>query len=176
MERIMTREGLNKHLEAIRKIQEEIRKFTPIVSEELKSLSDSEYMSKVCNNSIDYKIRTAKEGDFLFQCSFHNKKYFDRINLLKKSADYNGVNRKKKLEEAKELNLMKKSTGYKGLKKAEELAMLLESEDKAGVDVNVAGLSKFITDCPREGEFLCKLRDYTESVQGEDHKEKVKDL
>jgi hypothetical protein len=152
MERIITREGLNKHLEAIRKIQEEIRKFTPVVSEELKSLSDSEYMSKVCNNSIDYKIRTAKEGDFLFQCSFHNKKYFDRIN------------RKKKLEEAKEF------------KKAEQLQRLLDSVDKAGVDVNVAGLSKFITDCPREGEFLCKLRDYTEPVQGEDHKEKVKDL
>jgi hypothetical protein len=164
MERIITEEGLNKHLEAIRKIQEEIRKFTPIVSEELKSLSDSEYMSKVCNNSIDYKIRTAKEGDFLFQCSFHNKKYFDMVN------------RKKKLEEAKELNLMKKSTGYKGLKKAEQLQRLLDSVDKAGVDVNVAGLSKFIMDCPREGEFLCKLRDYIEPVQGEDHKEKVKDL
>jgi hypothetical protein len=152
MERIITEEGLNKHLKAIRKIQEEIRKFTPVISEELKSLSDSDYMSKVCNNHIDYKIRTAKEGDFLFQCSFHNKKYFDRVN------------RKKKLEEAKEF------------KKAEELAMLLDSVDKAGVDVNVAGLSKFITDCPREGEFLCKLRDYTEPVQGEAHKEKVKDL
>jgi len=150
MERIMTREGLNKHLEAIRKIQEEIRKFTPIVSEELKSLSDSEYMSKVCNNSIDYKIRTAKEGDFLFQCSNSNKRYFDRINLLKRSADYKGVNRQKKL------------------------AGLID--DKAGVDVNVAGLSKFIMDCPREGEFLCKLRDYIEPVQGEAHKEKVKDL
>ena len=152
MERIITEEGLNKHLEAIRKIQEEIRKFTPIVSEELKSLSDSEYMSKVCNNSIDFKIRTAKEGDFLFQCSFHNKKYFDRIN------------RKKKFLESKEF------------KKAEELERLLESEDKAGVDVNVAGLSKFIIDCPHAGKFLCKLRDYTEPVQGEDHKEKVKDL
>jgi hypothetical protein len=86
------------------------------------------------------------------------------------------VNRKKKLEEAKELNLMKKSTGYKGLKKAEQLQRLLDSVDKAGVDVNVAGLSKFIMDCPREGEFLCKLRDYTEPVQGEAHKEKVKDL
>ena len=164
MERIITEEGLNKHLEAIRKIQEEIRKFTPVISEELKSLSDSDYMSKVCNDSIDYKIRDAKEGDFLFQCSFHNKRYFDRINLLKKSADYNGVNRKKKFLESKEF------------KKAEELERLLESVDKAGVDVNVAGLSKFITDCPREGEFLCKLRDYTEPVQGEDHKEKVKDL
>ena len=146
----MTKEGLNKHLEAIRKIQEEIRKFTPVVSEELKSLSDSEYMSKVCNNHIDYQIRNAKEGDFLFQCSFHNKRYFDRINLLKRSADYKGVNRQKKL------------------------AGLID--DKAGVDVNVAGLSKFIMDCPREGEFLCKLRDYIEPVQGEAHKEKVKDL
>ena len=126
MERIITKEELNKHLEAIRKIQEEIRKFTPIVSEELKSFSDSEYMSKVCNNSINYKIRTAKEGDFLFQCSLlHNKKYFDRINRLKMEARL--------------------------------------QEEKAGVDVNVAGLSKFIMDCPRAGKFLCKLRYFIEN-------------
>jgi len=137
MERIITKEALNKHLEAIAKIQEEIRKFTPIVSEELKSLSDSDYISKVCNNSIDYKIRDAKEGDFLFQCSNSNKRYFDRINRLKMEARL--------------------------------------QEEKPGVDVNVAGLSKFITDCPREGEFLCKLRYFIEPVQGEDHKEKVKD-
>ena len=62
MERIITKEELNKHLEAIAKIQEEIRKFTPIVREELKSLSDSDYMSKVCNNHIDYQIREAYEG------------------------------------------------------------------------------------------------------------------
>jgi len=150
MERIMTKEELNKHLEAIAKIQEEIRKFTPVIKEELKSLSDNDYMSEVCNNSIDYKITTAKEGDFLFQCSFHNKRYFDRINLLKRGADYKGVNRQKIPP---------------GL-----------IEDKAGEDVNVAGLSKFITDCPHAGEFLCKLRYYTEPVKGEAHKEKVKDL
>ena len=140
MERIMTREGLNKHLEAIAKTQEEIRKFTPIVSEELKSLSDSDYIAKVCNNSIDYKIRTAKEGDFLFQCSYlHNKRYFDRINRLKIPSEL--------------------------------------IEDKAGVDVNVAGISKFIIDCPRAGEFLCKLRYFTDPAQsGEDYKEKVKNL
>ena len=138
MERIVTKGEFIKTIEAIAKIQEEIRKFTPVISEELKSLSDSDYMSRVCNNSIDYKIRDAKEGDFLFQCSFHNKKYFDRINRLKIPA---------------------------GLQ-----------EEKPGVEVNVAGLSKFIMDCPREGEFLCKLRDYIEPVQGEAHKEKVKDL
>ena len=126
MERIITKEELNKHLEAIKKIREEIRKFTPIVSEELKSFSDSEYMSKVCNNSINYKIRTAKEGDFLFQCSLlHNKKYFDRINRLKMEARL--------------------------------------QEEKPGVDVNVAGLSKFIMDCPRAGKFLCKLRYFIEN-------------
>ena len=152
MERIVTKGEFIKTIEAIAKIQEEIRKFTPVISEELKSLSDSDYMSKVCNDSIDYKIRDAKEGDFLFQCSFHNKRYFDRINRLKKFLE------------------------SKEFKKAEELERLLESVDKAGVDVNVAGLSKFIMDCPREGEFLCKLRDYIELVQGEDHKEKVKDL
>jgi hypothetical protein len=26
------------------------------------------------------------------------------------------------------------------------------------VDINVAGLSKFMIDCPHAGEFLCKLR------------------
>ena len=124
MERIVTKGEFIKTIEAIAKIQEEIRKFTPVISEELKSLSDSEYMSKACNNSIDYKIRTAKEGDFLFQCSLlHNKKYFDRINRLKMEARL--------------------------------------QEEKPGVDVNVAGLSKFIMDCPREGEFLCKLRYFT---------------
>ena len=123
MERIITKDELNKHLETIAKIQEEIRKFTPIVSEELKSLSDSDYMSKVCNNHIDYQIRNAKEGDFLFQCSNSNKRYFDRINRLKIPSEL--------------------------------------IEEKPGVDVNVAGLSKFIMDCPREGEFLCKLRYYT---------------
>ena len=121
MEKIITKDELNKHLEVIRKIQEEIRQFTPIVLEELKSFSDTEYMSKVCNNSIDYQIREAYEGDFLFQCSLlHNKKYFDKVNRLKIP---------------KEL-----------------------IEDKAGVDVNVAGLSKFMIDCPHAGEFLCKLR------------------
>ena len=124
MERIITKEGFLKVTEAIKKIQEEIRKFTPVISEELKSLSDSDYMSKVCNNSINYKIRTAKEGDFLFQCSLlHNKKYFDRINRLKMEARL--------------------------------------QEEKPGIEVNVAGLSKFIMDCPREGEFLCKLRYFT---------------
>jgi hypothetical protein len=152
MERIVTKGDFLRAVEAIAKIQEEIRKFTPVIKEELKSLSDSDYMSKVCNNHIDYEIRNAKEGDFLFQCSFHNKRYFDRINRLKKFLE------------------------LKEFKKAEELERLLDSVDKAGVDVNVAGLSKFITDCPRAGEFLCKLRYYTEPVQGEDHKEKVKDL
>ena len=124
MERIITKEALSKHLEAIRKIQEEIRKFTPIVREELKSLSDSDYMSKVCNNHIDYQIREAYEGDFLFQCChLYNKRYFDRINRLKMEARL--------------------------------------QEEKAGIEVNVAGLSKFIMDCPREGEFLCKLRYFT---------------
>jgi hypothetical protein len=152
MERIVTKGEFIKTIETIKKIQEEIRKFTSVISDELKSLSDSDYIAKVCNNSIDYKIRTAKEGDFLFQCSFHNKRYFDRIN------------RKKKFLESREF------------KKAEELERLLELEDKAGVDVNVAGLSKFIIDCPHAGEFLCKLRYYTEPVPSEDHKEKVKDL
>jgi hypothetical protein len=153
MERIVTKGDFLRAVEAIAKIQEEIRKFTPVIKEELRSLSGSDYMSKVCNNYIETKITTAKEGDFLFQCCyFHNKKYFDMIN------------RKKKFLESKEF------------KKAEELERLLESEDKAGVEVNVAGLSKFITDCPHAGEFLCKLRYYTEPVPSEDHKEKVKDL
>jgi hypothetical protein len=140
VDKLITKEELSKNLEVIKKIQEEIRKFTPIVKEELKSLSDSDYMSKVCNSSIDYKIRTAKEGDFLFQCCYlYNKRYFDRINRQKIPA---------------------------GL-----------IEEKAGVEINIAGLSKFITDCPHAGEFLCKLRYFTDSAfSQEDYKEKVKDL
>jgi len=84
MERIITKESLNEHLEAITKIQKEIRQFIPIAIEELKNLSDSDYMSKVCHNYIEYKVRVAKEGDLLFQCNyFHNQKYFDRINRQK---------------------------------------------------------------------------------------------
>jgi hypothetical protein len=140
MERIVTQGEFIKTIETIKKIQEEIRKFAPVISEELKSLSDSDYMSEVCNNSIETKITTAKEGDFLFQCChLYNKRYFDRINRQKKPA---------------------------GL-----------IEEKAGVEVNVAGLSKFIMDCPRAGEFLCKLRYFTDSAfSQEDYKEKVKDL
>jgi hypothetical protein len=140
MERIVTKGEFIKTTEAIAKIQEEIRKFTPIVSEELRSLSDIDYIQKVCNNSIETKITTAKEGDFLFQCCyFHNKKYFDMINRQKKSI---------------------------GL-----------IEDQAGVEVNIAGLSKFITDCPHDGEFLCKLRYFTfHQEEQKDYKEKVKDL
>jgi hypothetical protein len=50
-------------------------------------------------------------------------------------------------------------------------------EDQAGVEVNIAGLSKFITDCPHDGEFLCKLRYFTfHQEEQKDYKEKVKDL
>ena len=31
---------------------------------------------------------------------------------------------------------------------------------KPGIDVNVAGLAKFVVDCPHAGEFMCKLRDF----------------
>ena len=140
MEKILTKEELDKHLEAISKIQEEIRKFTPIVSEELKSLSDSDYMLKVCHNYIEYKIRRAKEGDFLFQCNyFHNQKYFDRINR-QKELPFEFV------------------------------------EDKAEVEVNVAGLSKFAINCPRAGNFLCRLRYFIYEDRNEDHRKEIKNL
>lgn len=138
MERIMTKESLKEHLEVITKIQKEIRQFTPIVIEELKNLSDSDYMSKVCHNYIEYKVRSAKEGDLLFQCNyFHNQKYFDRIN------------RQKKLP-----------FGF--------------IEDKAEVEINVAGLSKFAINCPRAGSFLCKLRYF--KYEQEDYKKEIKNL
>ena len=138
MEKLLTKEELDKHLEAISKIQKEIRQFIPIVEGELKGLSDSDYMSRVCHNYIEYKIRSAKEGDILFQCNyFHNQKYFDRVNRQK------------------ELPL-----GF--------------IEDRAEVEVNVAGLSKFAIMCPRAGSFLCKLR-YFKYEQG-NYKEEVKNL
>jgi hypothetical protein len=137
MERIMTKESLEEHLEIIMKIQKEIRQFIPITEGELKNLSDSDYMSKVCHNYIEYKVRSAKEGDFLFQCNyFHNQKYFDRVNR------------------------------QKGLP-------LEFAEDKAEIEVNVAGLSKFAISCPRAGNFLCKLRYFK---YDEDYKKEIKNL
>jgi hypothetical protein len=138
MERILTEESLKEHLEAISKIQKEIRQFIPITEGELKNLSDSDYMSKVCHNYIEYKVRSAKEGDFLFQCNyFHNQKYFDRIN------------RQKELP-----------FGF--------------IEDQAEVEINVAGLSKFAINCPRAGNFLCKLRYF--KYEQEDYKKEIKNL
>ena len=138
MKKILTKEELDKHLEVISKIQKEIRQFIPIVEEELKNLSDSDYMSKVCHNYIEYKVRSAKEGDFLFQCNyFHNQKYFDRVNRQK------------------------------------ELPLEF-TEDKAEVEVNVAGLSKFAINCPRAGNFLCKLRYF--KYEQEDYKKEIKSL
>jgi len=125
MEKIMTKEILLKNLESIVKIQKEIRQFIPVVEEELKSFSDSDYMLKVCNNRIDLKIRTTKEGVILFECCHvHNRRYFDKINRQK---------------------------------------LLGFAENKAEIEVNVTGLSKFIMDCPRAGKFLCKLRYFIEN-------------
>jgi hypothetical protein len=135
VEKLLTKEVYAQAVENIKKIQIEIEQFIPIVKEELKNLSDTDYMSKVCNNHIDYKIRNAKEGDRLFECSFHNRKYFDRINRLKIPS---------------------------GL-----------IEEKPGVDVNVAGLSKFIIDCPHFGEFLCKLRYFVFSEVSKKEEEKI---
>jgi len=116
---IITKEELERATQEIQKIQKEIRQFTPIVKADLEHFSEAEYLQKVCNNHIEYKIRQAKEGDFLYQCSYFNRKYFDAKNRKGKTLS-----------------------------------------EKPGIDVNIAGLAKFVLDCPHAGEFMCKLRDF----------------
>ena len=124
---LITKEELERATQEIQKIQKEIRQFSPIVKADLENLDKAEYFSKVCNNHIEYRIRQAKEGDFLYQCSFYNWKYFDVKNKRGKILKQNPC-----------------------------------------VDVNVAGLAKFVVDCPHAGEFMCKLRDFKFEV----HKDK----
>ena len=123
---VITKEELERATQEIQKIQKEIRQFTPIVKADLENLNEAEYFSRVCNSHIEYKIRQAKEGDFLYQCAFYNWKYFNAKNH------------------------------------GEILG------EKPGIDVNVAGLAKFVVDCPHAGEFMCKLRDFKFEV----HKDK----
>ena len=115
---VITKEELERATHAIQRIQQEIRQFSPIVKADLENLNEIEYFSRVCNNHIEYKIKQAKEGDFLYQCSFYNWKYF------------NAKNHGRILRE------------------------------KPCIDVNVAGLAKFVVDCPHAGNFMCKLRDF----------------
>ena len=115
---LITKEELERATQEIQKIQKEIRQFSPIVRADLENLDKAEYFSRVCNNHIEYRIKQAKEGDFLYQCSFYNRKYF------------NAKNHGRILRE------------------------------NPCVDVNVAGLAKFVVDCPHAGEFMCKLRDF----------------
>ena len=116
---VITKEELEQATQEIQRIQQEIRQFTPIVKMDLEHQGEAEYLQKVCNNHIEYKIRQAKEGDFLYQCSFYNWKYFDVKNKKGKILKQNPC-----------------------------------------VDVNVAGLAKFVVDCPHAGNFMCKLRDF----------------
>ena len=123
---VITKEELERATQEIQKIQKEIRQFSPIVKADLENLNEVEYFSRVCNSHIEYRIKQAKEGDFLYQCALYNRKYFNAKNhgrILKESP---------------------------------------------GIDVNVAGLAKFVVDCPHAGEFMCKLRDFKFEV----HKDK----
>ena len=116
---VITKEELERATQEIQRIQQEIRQFSPIVKADLENLDKAEYFSRVCNNHIEYKIKQAKEGDFLYQCALYNRKYFDAKNH----------------------------------------GRILR--EKPGIDVNVAGLAKFVVDCSHAGEFMCKLRDFT---------------
>lgn len=93
MEKVVTKDTFLKTVEGIKKITEEIKQFTPIAEGELKSLSASEFVKKVCNGNIAFEIRkrNAKYGDILFQCSFYNRKYFDITNKQKTIEEHPGV-------------------------------------------------------------------------------------
>ena len=130
---IITKEEFERTTQAIQKIQKEIREFIPIVKADLEHFSEDEFMHQICNNHIEYKIRQAKEGDFLYQCSYFNRKYFDAKNSKGKTLS-----------------------------------------EKPGIDVNIAGLAKFIIDCPHAEEHICRLKDFT--YQEKDTKGDIKNL
>lgn len=78
-------------LQTIKEIAEqrirEIREFTPLVNFELKSLNEIQFIQKVCKGEFDFI--NAKEGEYMFRCSYGNKRYFHRLNSGKKELlDY----------------------------------------------------------------------------------------
>lgn len=70
--------SMNNILERIQRIQEKVNIYKPIAEEEIKSMTSQEFRKKVCNGPLNYV--NAKEGNFLYQCSFQNLRIFDQIN------------------------------------------------------------------------------------------------
>ena len=84
---LITEEQLQTIKEIAEKRIREIREFTPLLNFELKSLNEIQFIQKVCKGEFDFI--NAKEGEYMFRCSFGNKRYFHRLNSGKKELlDY----------------------------------------------------------------------------------------
>ncbi|MGC8758264.1 MAG: hypothetical protein ACP5QX_07495 [Caldisericaceae bacterium] len=82
---IISKERLEQHRQMAEKAFEEIRRLTPLITAELASLNNFEFIHKVCEGNAG--IAGAVNGEFLFQCATqHNKLYFDRLNRNKKTS------------------------------------------------------------------------------------------
>jgi len=131
VERAITRESFMSTMEIIKHITDEIRELKPKAEAILKSMSEREFMSKVCNHTIGVNDNDAEVS---FECAYHNKKYFDAVN-----------------REYRERYYLDSMTGKIERKKI----------DKPGVNVWFKGRAKFIVDCPFAGSDICKLRYFT---------------
>lgn len=77
--KLFSSESIKQILERIQRIEGKISTYKPIVEMQIKSMASQEFKKKVCNGPLNYL--NAKDGTFLYQCSFQNLKIFDQINL-----------------------------------------------------------------------------------------------
>ncbi len=133
-----------------------------ISQEELKKFN--EFARKAQEEIRQFKPLTLEELASLNDFEFIKK-------VCKSSID-------KKLEGAKEGNFLFQcvSLHNKGYfdRVNRQRKLLTEDDNQANIEVNVAGLIKFLIACPRAGSSLCKLKDFI--FETDDYKQKVKDF
>ncbi len=71
-------ESIKQIFKRIQRIEEKVSTYKPIAEVQIKSMTSQEFKKKVCNDPLNYL--NAKDGTFLYQCSFQNLRIFDQIN------------------------------------------------------------------------------------------------
>jgi len=71
-------DSLKQILKNIQRIEEKVITYKAIAEAQIKSMTSQEFKKKVCNGPLNYL--SAKNGTFLYQCSFQNLRIFDQIN------------------------------------------------------------------------------------------------
>ncbi len=80
---VISKEALERIKEVSAKHRKEIQDFMPIINAELKSLSETQFIQKVCKG-IGHEREDVKEGKTLYQCAYYNRRYFDKLNSGKR--------------------------------------------------------------------------------------------